>query len=189
MYIPVIVLAPPESPPGREDKFQRRRYEDKQGGGKLREMQREGRRGVPAAEKYSRFLQPPLPLSWARLWWKARDKTWRENPFSSRPCCSVSPSKGCSAPYISLCARRLWTKGRFGCDTSLFSAWCSSQRVTETGKPGRWFSLWHLLRAQHSTQTASGICERRGFKKAQSRFQPQGWRKLYKFIHPALLCV
>ncbi len=126
VYIPVIVLgqsAPLFNPQVGEISFSgdmRRRK-----GKPEREEVREG----ASSGKVQQIPTTPAPcLSWARLWWKARDKTWRENPFSSSTCCSVSHSNGCFTPCISLCACGVWTMGRFGHGTSLFSAWCSSQR-------------------------------------------------------------
>ena len=112
---------------------------------------------------------PPSPapcLSWARLWWKARDKTWRENPFSSRPCCSVSHSKGCFTLYISLCVHRVWTIGRFGHDTSLFSVWCCSEGVKEIVKPGQYL-IRHLYSVEHRK-----VCEMKQSFLVQSTSHP-----------------
>lgn len=76
---------------------------------------------VPAAEKYSRFLQPPLPVSAGHdCNGKPKTKPKEKNPFSGRPC-SVSHSKGCFTLYTGLCVWGVWTIGRFGHDTSLFS--------------------------------------------------------------------
>lgn len=88
-----------------------------------------GEREGGGGGKVQQIPATPDPcLSWAWLWWKAWDKNLKRKPFIGRHG-SVSLSKGCFTLYISLCVCGMWTKGRFGHDTSLLPAWCSSKRV------------------------------------------------------------
>lgn len=113
--------------PGGRDTFQkavlRRRKVWKTGGG----MEGGWGGGVegcwrPAVEKYSRFLQPPLPVSAGHdCDGKPGTKPWRENSFSSRPCCFVGFFKGLPYTIHLYCACMLWRIGRFGAGRFLFS--------------------------------------------------------------------
>lgn len=69
----------------------------------------------PAVEKYSRFLQPPLPVSAGHdCDGKPGTKPQRENSFSSRPCCFVGFFKGLPYTMHLYCACALRRIGRFG---------------------------------------------------------------------------
>lgn len=150
MYIPVIVaghILPSFEPQVGEISSRRKRDTkrkmrgwgtgEREGGGKVQQ--------IPAT--------PDPCLSWAWLWWKAWDKNLKRKPFIGRHC-SVSLSKGCFTLYISLCVCGMWTKGRFGHDTSLFPAWCSSKRVKPGDLPaGIHHSYWKSTVRAHSAHS------------------------------------
>lgn len=76
---------------------------------------------MPAVEKYSRFLQPPLPVSAGHdCDGKPETKPKEKTPSAAGLVALSAYSKGCFTPYICLCVCGVWTIGRFGHDTSLF---------------------------------------------------------------------
>lgn len=73
-----------------------------------------------AAEKYSRFLQPPLSVS-AGHDCDGKPKTKPDKKTSSVAGLALSAIQKATLHYTSLCAHRVWTIGRFVHDASLFS--------------------------------------------------------------------